>query len=187
MQKINVKNMVCDRCIMSVENILSEIEINFEQVTLGEITIENNISDEKFNILNEKLQKIGFEIIKDDDNKIIENIRTEIITLIYKKTELLEKVILSDYLSSKLHKDYSSLSKLFSIKTGTTIEKYFILQKIERAKELISYNQLNINEIAYQLGYSSSQHFSNQFKKITKFTPSQYKKEFPNRKTLDRI
>ncbi len=184
---LNIKNMVCDRCIMSVKTIFEEMKIDYKSITLGTVTMENNILDEQIEELDNRLHKIGFEIIQDDKLKIVEKIKNEIINLIYKDPETIENTNLSYYLSQKLNSDYSSLSNMFSKQTGTTIEKYFILQKIERIKELISYKEMNISEIAYTLGYKSSQHLSAQFKKITGISPSAYKRKSENRKPLDKV
>ncbi len=147
------------------------------------------VESQNFNWKNikEALEKYGFEWIDDKRMRIIEQIRTAIIELVHYDDNGL-KTNLSDYLASKLHRDYSALSKLFSETANTTIEKYLIAQKIERAKELLMYGELSLNEIADMLNYSSVSYLSAQFKHVTGMTPSHFKKIKGNkRKPLDEI
>ena len=179
--------MVCNRCIAAVKSLLTELQLSFNSVQLGEIILENKLSDEKTAILKERLGQLGFELLDDNKKKLIEQIKKFIIEHVhYEKTD--ERYNFSDLLSSSLHKDYSYLSKLFSEVEGTTIEKYLINQKIEKVKELLVYDELSLSEIAFQLGYSSVAHLSAQFKKVTGLTPSQIKKSAVNhRKSLDNV
>ena len=187
-QKLFIKNMVCHRCVMAVETELSKLNLKPVNVVLGEAVVEGDLSPETRDILSDNLQKIGFELIDDRKSQLIERIKTEIIYLIHYDKETEGPVNLSDHLSKRLGHDYSYLSNLFSSVVGTTIEKYSILQRIERVKELLVYDELSLSEIAWQTGYSSVQHLSNQFKKVIGMSPSVYKKmHINNRKSLDQV
>ncbi|AHF14792.1 helix-turn-helix domain-containing protein [Niabella soli] len=185
--KLYIKNMVCDRCKMAVNTALTHLHIPVKNVDLGEVTLERTITPGEKQQLEEELNQLGFELIDDKKSRLIETIKKEIIALVHHQDGEL-KVNLSDYLSEKLHRDYNYLSNLFSEVEGTTIEKYFINQKIERVKELLVYDELSLSEIAYQLHYSSVAHLSNQFKKVTGFTPSHFKNiREEKRKPLDKV
>jgi AraC family transcriptional regulator len=181
-----IKNMVCARCILAVKEILKEIHIKPVNIELGEVTLNDEMSNEEKHTFNIKLEKLGFELISDSNQKIIEKIKSILISQIREyKTQT---STYSEFLSQKLNKDYSYLSKLFSTMEGVTIENYIILQKIEKVKELLSYDELNLSEISYKLGYSSVAHLSTQFKKVTGQTPSQFKAQKKKiRKSLDNI
>lgn len=173
--------MVCSRCKMVVKSVFQNMNINLIAIDLGEVELENDISENQKQELINRLHSFGFEIIDDKKSKIIDKIKTLIIDLVhYKNNDL--KSNLSDYLAKELHQDYNTLSNLFSEVENTTIEKYFINQKIEKVKELIIYDELSLSEIAYSLNYSSVSHLSNQFKKITGFSPTYFK----NIKTIKR-
>jgi len=180
-QKLYIKNMVCDRCKMVVRQELEKLQIPYASVELGEVSLTSSPVPEKLNLLATELKRNGFELIEDKGKRTISTIKTAILDYIRDDSGS-RKFNFSDYLSSKLNKDYSSLSKLFSEVEGTTIEKYLILQKIERVKELLVYDEMNLSEIAHALHYSSVQHLSNQFKKITGLTPSHFKKIGDNRR-----
>ncbi len=184
---LHIKNMVCDRCIKVVRDELSKLGYNVEDVKLGEAKIK---SGKEINLaeINKVLEENGFELLGDKQARLIEEIKISLIDLIHYHPDKLEKLSISKFLSEKFHSSYQHISTLFSSKEGITIEKYFINQKIEKAKELLVYNELNLSEISYQLGYSSVQHLSNQFKKITGFTPSEFKKlKNKKRNPLDKI
>lgn len=167
--------MVCGRCIKVVHNILCELKIEHGPVLLGEVTLSGELANDKKHQLQERLQEEGFELIDNKKTRIIERIKQLIIQRV--SSELDETGDnLSSYLTAQLHLDYPYLSHLFSSVEGITIEKYYIAQKIERAKELLVYDELSLSEIAFKLGYSSVQHLSNQFKKVTGLTPSHFKK-----------
>ena len=179
--------MVCNRCILVVKQELEKLNLMANSIVLGEIQITKEPSVKQFVQLKQNLLALGFEVLDDSKKLLIEKIRNVIIQQIhYQPVD--DEHNFSEILSKKLHKDYSYLSGLFSDVEGITIEKYIINQKIEKAKELIAYNEMNFNEIAYQLGYSSSSHLSAQFKKITGLTPTHFKKAGDKRrKPIDKI
>jgi AraC-like DNA-binding protein len=183
-----VKNMVCPRCIESVQNIIINAELDLIHIELGKVIVHNKLSPEKISVISEQLKKSGFELLQDKTKKLIDEIKTEIINIIHYEKEIGKHVNISNHISKKTGFDYSYLSNLFSSVEGITIEKYLIRQKIERAKELLIYNELSLKEISWDLGYSSVQHLSTQFKKITGLSPSQFKKlQSVERKPLDQV
>lgn len=167
--------MVCSRCEMAVKGLVEEMGIAVIYVQLGEIKLSRSLNDKQKQLLEENLKGIGFELLNDKSSKTIESIKTLIIDVLYYKKQQLN-INLSAYLQENLNQEYSALSKLFSETEGITIEHYFIAQKIERVKELLTYNELSLSEIAFQLNYSTVSHLSNQFKKVTGFTPTNFKK-----------
>ncbi|MTH17212.1 AraC family transcriptional regulator [Flavobacterium sp. LC2016-01] len=173
--KLYIKNMVCARCKMVVEFEFEKLRLQTISVELGEVELLNEISDSQKEILLKNLQSLGFDLLDDKKTKTIEKIKNLIVDLVHHKNSEL-KINLSDYLAENLNQDYNSLSNLFSEIENTTIEKYFISQKIEKVKELLIYNELSLSEIADLLNYSNIAHLSNQFKKITGFTPTSFKK-----------
>lgn len=179
--KLYIKNMVCSRCKMVVKSVFENMGIKPISVELGEVELKNEIDENQKKELLKSLRTIGFDLIDDRKSKTIDKIKTLIIDLVQNKNNDL-KTNLSDYISRELHQDYNTLSNLFSEVENTTIEKYFINQKIEKVKELIIYDELSLSEIAYSLNYSSVSHLSNQFKKITGFSPTYFK----NLKSLKR-
>jgi AraC-like DNA-binding protein len=185
--KLYVKNMVCNRCIMVVESELKKLGLAARTVQLGEIETENELSKTEKSNLNDALQKLGFALIDDRKSQLIEKTKALIVELVHQRNGEL-KQNLSDYLSDKLNQEYKYLASLFSEVEGTTIEKYFIAQKIERVKELLVYDELTLSEIADQLNYSSVGHLSNQFKKVTGLTASYFKNlKTIKRKPLDEV
>ncbi|QQR98769.1 MAG: helix-turn-helix transcriptional regulator [Sphingobacteriales bacterium] len=172
--KLYIKNMVCSRCKMVVKSELEKLGLHPISVDLGEVDIqENNINHIKDD-LSHQLRTLGFSLIDDKKSKTIEKIKNLIIDLVQNKNNQIN-INLSDYLAQQLTQDYSTLSNLFSEVEGITIEKYFINQKIEKVKELLMYDEMTLNEIAFLLNYSSVAHLSNQFKKVTGFSPSYFK------------
>lgn len=166
--------MVCSRCKLVVKSELEKLGLQLLTVDLGEVeTVEPILGNLKLEVA-AHLKSFGFELIDDKKSRIIDKIKTLIIDLIHEQNSQLN-TNLSAYLSSHLLQDYSSLSNLFSEVEDTTIEKYFIKQKIEKVKELLMYDEMTLSEIAYQMNYSSVAYLSNQFKKVTGFTPSHYK------------
>lgn len=187
MNKLFIKNMVCNRCIMVVQNEMDKLNLTVKHIQLGEVVFENELSEEHKKAIDKALSPLGFELIDDKKSQIIEKIKNTIINLVHHQNNEL-KNNLSEILSSELHHDYNYLSNLFSEIEGTTIEKYFITQKIERVKELLVYNELSLSEIAFQLNYSSVAYLSNQFKKVTGLTPSHFKQiKEDKRKPLDQL
>lgn len=185
---LHIKNMVCNRCIRVVTEELNMLGLQVKSVELGEAVIEDKFNEKNLDKISKVLTENGFELIDNRKGQLIDNIKTAIIELIHHQKEKSEHVNFSDYLSKEVGYDYSYLSNLFSSVEGTTIEKYIIHQKIEKAKELLVYDELTLSEISWQLGYSSVQHLSRQFKKITGLTPSHFKKVKENRrKPLDEV
>ena len=156
-------------------------------VELGMAEVERDLSTEEKKLLNERLEKLGFELIDDKKTRLIESIKTAVVELI-REPGAAPKLTFSEYLSEKFHHDYSALSKLFSEVQGMTIEQYVITQKIERVKELLVYDEFSLSEIALQLNYSSVSHLSKQFKKVTGLTPTHFKQVKENKRIpLDKL
>ena len=187
--KILIKNMVCDRCKMVIENVLDELNLKPHSVYLGEVDFGDDAIDadtlEKFQ---QKIVPLGFELINDRKTRLIENIKKQVIALV-QQAPAAQKVKLSEYLSKQLFYDYTHLSNLFSTVEGVTIEQYFINQKIEKTRELLVYDELSLTQIADRLGYSSVAHLSRQFKKVTGMTQSQFKqlRGSNQRQSLDKV
>lgn len=179
--------MVCDRCKMIVKSVLDKNELEYEMIDLGEVSLKESISEGDRMKIERELSDLGFELINDKKSRLITQVKTQIINLIYQSGND-TKLNLSDFLNSKLNYDYNYISNIFSEVEGTTIEKYFIAQKIERVKELLVYDELTLSEIAFQLNYSSTAYLSSQFKKITGLTPSHFKAIKDNkRKSIDKV
>lgn len=174
--------MVCSRCKMVVKDELIKLGLHPTTVELGEVEISESLDNKAKKKLDEVLQTFGFELIDDKKSQLIEKIKNTIVELVHYSDDQI-KTNFSDHISTKLQHDYSYLSNLFSAVEGTTIEKYFIAQKIEKVKELLKYGQLSLSEIAHSLGYSSVGYLSNQFKKQTGLTPTFYKSLRQNKRT----
>lgn len=189
MPTLLIKNMVCNRCIKVVKEELEKLGLTVKNIVLGEVVVEENIDSFMQAKIKYTLENNGFELIKDKKAKIIEQIKLLIINTIREdkvKNPMNENY--SKLIVEKIGHDYHYLSSLFSSVENITIEQFIILQKVERAKELLKYGELTLSEIAYKLGYSSVQHLSNQFKKITGLTATQFKNMTENfRKPLDKI
>lgn len=171
-----IKNMVCHRCKMVVKAELEKLGLHPIVIELGEVVIEEKeLTNEQQNKLSDVLKVVGFRLIDDKRSKLIEQIKTFIIDAIHYKEEQ-PKNNFSKLIAQHLHHDYSYLSNLFSEVEGITIEQYIITQRIEKVKELLMYGELSLSQIAFELGYSSTAHLSNQFKKLTGLTPSVFKK-----------
>ena len=173
--KIYVKYMVSLRCKMAVKEELKKLGLHFIVVDLGEIEIMEELSDLQREELKTALHDSGLELMDDKRAVLIERIRNVIIEMIH-YTDEMPKVKYSEYISEKLNYDYTYLSNLFSEVKGVTIQQFIIMHKIEKAKELLLYDEINLTEISYRLQYSSVAHLSNQFKKITGLTPSEFKR-----------
>jgi len=159
---------------MVVKTELEKLGLQYSLVELGEAEILGEISEIQIKHLDVALRESGLELMEDSNTILVEKIKTSIVKLVHYNNALL-KINLSDYLSEKLNHNYTYLSNLFSKLKGTTIEQYYLAHKIERVKELLVYDELNLTEIAYRMNYSSVAHLSNQFKKMTGLTPSQFK------------
>jgi len=184
--KLYIKNMVCPRCISAVEKAFIDINVKPLQVQLGEVTLAEKLNTKQSVLLKKQLEAIGFELLDDSRTQQIEKIKSIVINHIHHLED--GKFVFSDIISKDLNKEYSQLSKLFSLTEGITIEQFVILQKIEKVKELIMYNQMNLSEIADRMGYSSVAHLSSQFKKTIGLTPTQFKAQgIVLRKTVDSI
>jgi len=175
--------MVCIRCQIAVKSELEKFGLHHTRVELGETEIMEDLSEEQLDNLNTSLKKIGLELLYDKKSIIVEKIKTIIIELVHFNEDQI-KTNLSDYLCAKLNHNYTYLSNLFSEIKGTSIENFYLSNKIEKVKELMIYDELNLTEIAYKLHYSSVAHLSNQFKKMTGLTPSHFKK-LKNNRTYD--
>ena len=179
--------MVCNRCKMAVKTELEKAGTEPLSVELGEITLSENPTAKQLDGLGKALNALGFEIIDNQKSRLIEQIKTQIIKLVH-YTDTSTPLKLSAILTDQLHHDYSYLSNLFSAVEGTTIEKYYIAQKIERVKELLVYNERSLSEISYQMSYSSVAHLSAQFKQVTGMTPSKFKSlQIHHRQNLDDV
>ena len=175
--------MVSFRCITVVKDALEKLGLQDIQVNLGEVSLQEKLPDAQLSQIRSILLQSGFELIEDKKNILIEQIKTHIIQLVYYSDEPLVQN-LSVYLSDKLHHDYTYMSNLFSDRLGTTIEKFFICHKIERVKELLTYGELSLTDIAFKMHYSSVAHLSSQFKKVAGMTPSDFKQLKGDRRNL---
>ncbi len=182
-----IKNMVCERCVMVVRDQLLRLGFVPEVVELGRAVLRDELDEAGRGAIRDALTPLGFELIDNRRVRQNERVRNLIIALVRQRDCHL-RTNLSDYLTERLHQDYSALSKTFSEETGTTIEKYYIAQRIERVKELLSYDELSLNEIADRLHYSSAAHLSAQFKSVEGVTPTQYRRlNRKGRKPLDQV
>ena len=181
-----IKNMVCPRCVQSVESIFGNLNIPIQKIDLGEVILTKELASSELKNIETELKKVGFELIETRINKIVEDIKKRILEFLDDSER--QKTTLSTYITSKIHYDYSYLSDLFSSIEGKSIEQFFIVQRIEKVKELLVYDQLSLTEIAYKTGFSSVHHLSAQFKKVTGLTPTLFKnigKE--KRKSIDSL
>jgi AraC family transcriptional regulator len=186
--KIFIKNMVCDRCKRVVAEELERIGYHVLNVKLGEAEISASSGELDTHKIKKIMTANGFELLDDPKAITTERIKLAIIDLIHYQAEADAHINTSDYLADKLGLDYHYISTLFSAVEGITIEKYLILQRIERVKELLVYNELSLKEIAFKLGYSSLAHLSSQFKKITGLAPSHFREiKEEKRKTIDKV
>mgnify|MGYP003860834393 CR=1 FL=1 len=180
--------MVCDRCIRTVKRIFDAYKLQIGQVQLGEVDLLDETLGKYEGEIRKDLEKEGFELMDDINSQVIEQIKNVIVETIHGNKSQDNKINFSRLIENKLLKDYSHLSNLFSMIEGITIEKYTILQKTERVKELLVYNELSLSEIAFQMGYSSVAHLSSQFKKTTGLTPTHFKSiKETKRMNLDKV
>ncbi|HQW13024.1 MAG TPA: AraC family transcriptional regulator [Saprospiraceae bacterium] len=170
-----IKNMVCNRCILVLEQVLVSLGLQFNRISMGEVELKKQPSTSQMLQLNLRLIQLGFEILDDQKQKDIEKIKGSLIEKA-QSGEVEVHFSITEFLNDALHREYRSISRLFSEVEGMTIEQFFILQKIEKVKELLIYGEQNLSEISYLFGYSSVAHLSAQFKKVTGLTPTQFKK-----------
>jgi AraC-like DNA-binding protein len=188
MATLNIKNMVCDRCVMTVKEVLEDLGYTVDSVTLGKAVIKEDPKKNQLNKIAERLRGKGFELITQRNQALTEQIKAQLIEYLQKIESEQELPKLSEYLSTHLHRNYSYLSHQFSKQEDVTIEQYLIKLKIERVKELLSYHEMTLSEIAWKLNYSSVQYLSNQFKKSVGMSVSEFKKkEEYSRKSFDSI
>lgn len=179
--------MVCQRCVKVVKDELQKLGYEVSDINLGEANISSGRKPD-LNAIKKVLVENGFDLVDDKNSKIIEKIKVLIIDKIHHQNDDIEKFSFSKYLANEIGMNYSQLSSIFSSMEGITIEKFIIKQKIEKVKELLTYDELTLSEIAYKLGYSSVQHLSNQFRQITGLNPSFFKKlKEKRRKPLDKL
>lgn len=181
-----IKNMVCPRCISALEGLVHQLGLEQESIKLGDLRLKGSLSPEKREELKEGLEQLGFELLDDKKSALVNRIKSLIIESVHHQ-EGGPQANFSDQIAAALHHDYTVLSRLFSSVEGITIERFIALQRIEKIKELLIYDQLSLAEIADQLGLSSAAYVSNFFKKETGMTPGQFRKEQPSRKALDQI
>ena len=181
-----IKNMVCYRCRIAVEQIFRRNDLAFYHIELGNVYLHETPTADRLSHLRHDLEQVGFELIDDQRSVLIEQIRTAVLDYVGDRA-LMEKWKLSAYLSDRLAKSYTLLSSAFSAARGMTIERFFILQKVERAKELLIYDELTMSEIAFRLNYSSPAHLSGQFKQVTGLSPSEFKRLGGTRHSLDQL
>jgi len=185
--EILIKNMVCPRCIEAVTKTFEELEIPIDAIELGKVHLPSPLSSELKSILSKSLKSQGFELLESKNAALISQIKSLIIKQIHHSDQILGENY-STFLSEKLEQEYTSLSRLFAQVEGITIERFITRQKIERVKELLFYNQMNLSQISFDLNYSSVAHLSTQFKKETGMTPSEFKKNRSGeRQSLDKI
>ncbi|MNU94092.1 DNA-binding transcriptional regulator MelR [compost metagenome] len=184
--KLYIKSMVSLRCKMVVKEKLASLGLHYAKVDLGVVEIRENISEETREKLRTNLSRCGLELLEDRTSILIEQIKGVVIEMIHYLDDA-PKMNYSDYISEKLNYDYTYLSNVFSKVKGITIQQFIIRNKIERVKELLMDDEMNLTEISYKLNYSSVAHLSNQFKKITGFSPSFYKQIKFRRSHLEAI
>jgi AraC-like DNA-binding protein len=184
---IYIQNMVCDRCISAVKKIAEDMSLTVMSINLGSMVLDARLSEVQMHKLEMVLEEQGFKLLKDRKHELVEAIKNHIVE--YIETENYNKRNLSHYISSKLKYEYNYLTGIFSQLEGITIERYYILLKIEKVKELMFMPDLRFAEIAYRLGYSSPQHLSTQFKQVTGLTPSKFRKKntVSSRRQLDNL
>jgi AraC-like DNA-binding protein len=185
--KIYIKNMVCDRCKMVVKSELEQLGLQPLMVELGEVELKEELTNKQKELVNTRFLELGFELIDDKKSRLIERVKNLVVELVHHSEEQLNMNV-SDYLMQYIPMEYKYLSNLFSEVEGTTIEKFYIAQRLERVKELLVYDELSLSEIADQMGYSSVAYLSTQFKKVVGLTPSHFKSiKASKRKSLDHL
>ena len=179
--------MVCPRCIMSVEQLLEKNKLQAKYVRLGEVELTKEPGKAKLQQFADDLKQTGFELLDDQKMQLLEKVKNLLIQKV-QSGNIDDHFSIRKFITDHIFKDYSSISRLFSEVEGITIEQFFILQKIEKIKEWLVYNEQSLSQMAFNLGYSSTQHLSNQFKKFTGMTPSQFKQQGAlHRKSIDGV
>ncbi len=172
---------------MAVKDIFNQLEIQYQDVQLGQVIVSDHLDQDKLLLLDDKLNALGFELLEPGKSALISQIKSVIIDQVHHKKEPLS-INFSSLISDKLHHEYAYLSRLFSSVEGITIEKFIVLQKIEKVKEYLTYNQMTLSEIADEMSYSNVAYLSSQFKKETGMTPTQFKGQTSHhRKPLDKL
>ncbi len=186
--KLFIKNMVCRRCIMAVQSEAEKLGIEVKTISLGELeTVQEEVDADVLQRFDEQLRAMGFERFDDRRSRLIQTVKSLVIEKIHHSDEEMTQNW-SGWLSSRLPYEYNYISKLFSSAEGITLEQFIIRQKVEKVKELLLYEELTLDEIAWKLGYSSAAYLSNQFKKVTGMTPGQFRSLLnKDRKPLDKI
>jgi len=187
MKKV-IKNMVCPRCVEAVTSITNELKLPAEDIQIGSVMLERRLTPGEESLFSKKLKERGFELVTDRETEIVSQVQSALIEYLehLEKNESPTKA--SSFISQKLHYNYSYLSHLFKSKKGETIESFLIKLKIERVKELISFDRFTLSEIAHRLKYSSVQYLSNQFRKVTGMTVTEYRKsDKGNRMSIDQL
>ncbi|MBK9177434.1 MAG: helix-turn-helix transcriptional regulator [Flavobacteriales bacterium] len=184
---LTIRNMVCDRCRTAVARVLGAQGLPVQRIELGEVELQRAVPDSEREALRVVLQKEGFDLVDNREAVTIARIKAAIVKLVHHSDGSEGRVKLADHLSDALHKEYSGLSTLFTQVEGITIEQFFLLQRMERVKELIKYDELTISEIADRTGFSSVAHLSTQFKKFTGMTPTAFKAIGGARLPLDHV
>lgn len=186
--ELYIKNMVCDRCILIVRQEVEKLGLQVDDIVLGKVVLHSIPDPEKLQHLDVSLQALGFELIDKQKNQLVELLKTKVIERVHHSPLHTLNESLVQLVAKDLNKEYAYLSRLFSEVEGITVEKYVIQQKVEKVKELLEYGELNLNEIAFKMGYSSSAHLSTQFKSVTGMSPSHYKAStHHDRKPLDHV
>lgn len=179
--------MVCDRCKASVRAVAEQLGLHPTTIELGLLRVQEAVDSSMMDQLRKELQRQGFELLDDRRQQTVDRMRSLIVELVHKQDSQ-TTLRLSDYLADHLHADYSALSKLFSELTGSTVENYYVRQRIERVKELLSYGELSLSQIAIKMNYSSTAYLSAQFKQVTGMTPTAFKNSSkPERIPLDSL
>lgn len=173
-ETLYIKNMVCGRCVAAVEQAFAEMGIYPVLVELGCVRLSEPLDSGRKARLKTVLERLGFSLLEEHNSQLVAQVKGAVIEFV-RSVQSERRDNLSDYLSHRLSRDYSSISKLFSETCGVTLEKFFIAQKIEYVKELLAYGELSLSEIADRLGYSSAAYLSSQFKRVTGMTPGKFR------------
>lgn len=173
--EFNIKGMVCNRCILAIKERLQDSGIYTSNISLGKLTFAKELANSQIENLKAILSTLGFELLSEKKEALLSDLKSSLSELVEINSNSDESIKVSEFLSKRFNKNYDSLSEFFSVNEGTTIEQYYIQQRVEKVKELLVYTDLSLNEIAYKTGYSSPYHLSGQFKRVTGLTPSYFK------------